>query len=87
MLDINEIWFPEIARLSILASKLDFLTTDTPLSLLARQVLAWLGAMRMASDADEISQEMVAMCILQMGYIAGIEAYEREHPVDVKEED
>ncbi len=83
MLDINAVWFPEISRLSDLAGKLEFLTTDMPLSMLAKQVLAWLGAMKI-SGTEEMPQEMVVMCVLQMGYIAGIEAYEREYPVNTE---
>jgi hypothetical protein len=77
-------FLPEFSRLSDLAGKLMLLETDAAFARLAQETLAYLGMTRLMGDG-ELSHETRALGILQVGYIAGIEAYEREHPVEKEE--
>lgn len=80
-------FLPEFTRLSALAAKLCLLKTDAAFARLSQEMLAYLAARRLGIDDDPaISPEMIALGILHVGYVAGIEAYEREHPIAAKGE-
>lgn len=80
-------FLPEFTRLSALVEKLCLLETDAAFARLSQEMLAYLAARRLGiDDGPAISPEMIALGILHVGYVAGIEAYEREHLVKTEEE-
>lgn len=86
MLDPAHGFLPEFLRLSELAAKLSLLETDAVFAHLAQEMMAYLAARRLGlDDGPTISSETVSLGILHVGYIAGIEAYEREHLAKTEE--
>lgn len=86
MMDPMPSFLPEFTRLCALAEQLALLETDETFAHLAQETMAYLALSRMGiDDGPAISPEARMLGILHVGYIAGIEAYEREHPAKTEE--